>query len=284
MNVSQTAADHDRSPSIGPVENHRERETGVLVYPVYSRRSGGLSVGINLFPDQKRCSFDCPYCEVFPFAANALFSLDCMEAELRSAIARERRLQVKDICFSGNGESSLSPELEGALKKAAQVRDELVPGTELVLITNGSGLLRAPVFELLRNAATGPAALNIWLKLDAGSPEWYEQINRSAVPFEKLTAKIREFTARAPVTIQTMICAIDGTAPPLEEIQAWETLLVELAASAPANAGIRKVQLYGKARPAPEDPKAEALPAVCLEKRAASLRRALKSVQVAVYP
>ena len=153
-----------------------------------------------------------------------------------------------------------------------------------MLITNGSGLLRAPVFELLRNAATGPAALNIWLKLDAGSPEWYEQINRSAVPFEKLTAKIREFTARAPVTIQTMICAIDGTAPPLEEIQAWETLLVELAASAPANAGIRKVQLYGKARPAPEDPKAEALPAVCLEKRAASLRRALKSVQVAVYP
>jgi histidinol dehydrogenase len=276
----------DCSPVIGPVENHRERETGVLVYPVFSRRSGGLSIGINLFPDQKRCSFDCPYCEVFPFAANAVFSPDCMEAELRSAIVRagERRIQVKDICFSGNGESSLSPELGEALKRAAQVRDELVPGAELVLITNGSGLLRAPVFELLRDAAAGPAALNIWLKLDAGSPQWYGRINRSAVPFEKLISKIREFTVQAPVTIQTMICAVDGAAPPVEEIKAWETLLVELAASAPASAGIRKVQLYGKARPAPEDPKAEALPVVCLEKRAASLRRALRAVQVAVYP
>lgn len=33
------------------------------VYPVISRRSGGLSVGINLNPD-KVCNFDCVYCEV----------------------------------------------------------------------------------------------------------------------------------------------------------------------------------------------------------------------------
>ena len=38
---------------LSPVENHREREKGVLVYPVYSRRAGGLSVGINLFPGKK---------------------------------------------------------------------------------------------------------------------------------------------------------------------------------------------------------------------------------------
>jgi wyosine [tRNA(Phe)-imidazoG37] synthetase (radical SAM superfamily) len=43
------------------------REKGVIVYPVYSRRSGGLSVGINLFPDKKSFSFDCPYCEIYSF-------------------------------------------------------------------------------------------------------------------------------------------------------------------------------------------------------------------------
>jgi histidinol dehydrogenase len=281
---------------IAPIENHRRREKGVLVYPVYSRRSGGLSLGINLFPDQKRCSFDCPYCEVFPFTANVSFSPKHMERELRSALAAaaERRTPVNDICFSGNGEPSLSPELGEALEQAGRIRDELVPGTALVLITNGSGLLRPPVFELLRNAATGPLSVNIWLKLDAGTPAWHRQMSRSAIPFEKLVSAAKQFIARAPVVIQTMLCAIDGRSPPDEEVTAWERVIVELALETAeaggAKNGIRKVQIYGKARPAPEDPKAEALPAAYLDERAASLRRTLAaaggaaaSIPVAVY-
>ena len=34
-----------------------------FVYPVLSRRSGGISVGVNLNPD-KVCNFDCIYCQV----------------------------------------------------------------------------------------------------------------------------------------------------------------------------------------------------------------------------
>src|SRR5262245_49339560 len=34
-----------------------------FVYPVLSRRSDGLSVGVNLNPD-KVCNFDCIYCQV----------------------------------------------------------------------------------------------------------------------------------------------------------------------------------------------------------------------------
>jgi len=44
--------DHSRTLPISP-----------FVYPVISRRSRGLSVGINLNPD-KVCNFDCIYCEV----------------------------------------------------------------------------------------------------------------------------------------------------------------------------------------------------------------------------
>jgi histidinol dehydrogenase len=263
--------------SISPIENHRRREKGVLVYPVYSRRSGGLSVGINLFPGQKECPFDCPYCEVFPFSTNAVFSLEQMEADLRAAIAAalEQNMPVKDICFSGNGEPSLSPDFPAALKQADNIRREMVPAAELVLITNGAGLLRTEIFSLLQETS----ALNIWLKLDAGTSQWYQKINRTAIPFEQLIAKIKEFAASAPVTIQTMLCAVDGNSPSDEEAQAWETLTLELAAIAAAG-GIRKVQIYGKARPAPEDPKAQALPVEYLEKRAASLRRALAAANV----
>jgi len=263
--------------NITPITNHRQREKGVLVYPVYSRRSGGLSVGINLFPDRKSCPFDCPYCEVFPFASDAAFSPEQMESDLRAAVAAalERNVAIRDICFSGNGEPSLSPAFPEALERVGRVRGEMAPAAELVIITNGAGLLQPQTFSLLADAASGSLALNIWLKLDAGTSGWYQKMNRTAIPFEKLIVKIKDFAACAPVTIQTMLCAIDGGGPPDEEAQAWETLALELAViAANGTGGIRKVQIYGKARPAPEDPKAQALPVDYLEERAASLRRA----------
>jgi len=274
-------------PPIAPIENHREREEGVLVYPVYSRRSGGLSVGINLFPDQKSCPFDCPYCEVFPFSTNAVFSLQQMEDDLRSVIADagERNIQVKDICFSGNGEPSLSSDFHKALELAGRIRNELAPSAKLVLITNGAGLLDQKIFSLLVELATSPLALDIWMKLDAGTPSWYQLINCTEIPHDKLIAKIKEFAALAPFTIQTMLCSVDGESPPPDEAQAWETLVLELAVIAAS--GIRKIQIYGKARPSPDDPKAQALPLAYLEERAASLKQALSGlsqIPIEVFP
>jgi histidinol dehydrogenase len=270
--------------SITPITNHRQREKGVLVYPVYSRRSGGLSVGINLFPDQKSCPFDCPYCEVFPFSSNAEFSLEQMESDLRAAIkyAHEQNVPIRDICFSGNGEPTLSASFGESLKLAENIRAQMAAQAELVVITNGAGLLQPQVFSLLKDAAANNK-FNIWLKLDAGTPGWYQKINRASIPFENLIAKIKEFASLSPVTIQTMLCAIDGEHPPHDEESAWETLVCELAATG----HIRKVQIYGKARSAPEDPLASALPESYLEERAASLRRAFAerniTTQVEVY-
>ncbi|MCL2373927.1 MAG: radical SAM protein, partial [Treponema sp.] len=242
--------------------DQRKREKGALIYPVYSRRSGGLSVGINLFPDRKFCSFDCPYCEVFPFSSDQVFSLPIMEEALAEALCeiRERALEFKDICFSGNGEPTLSAQFPAALDAAFCIRDREAAGAEVVLITNGTGLLDAGTFDLLCRAAW--QGLRIWLKLDAGTPGWHRSMTRSSIPFERLIETIRAFVTRAPVTLQTMICAIDGMAPPPEEGRAWETLVTDLAARA---AELREAQIYGKARPAPEDPLAAALPQAFLE-------------------
>jgi histidinol dehydrogenase len=273
--------------NIGSIENHRSREGGALVYPVYSRRSGGLSLGVNLFPDAKVCTFDCPYCEVFPFKTDISFSVDPMAAALRGVIAeaRTRREAVRDICFSGNGEPTISPHFPAALEAAAQIRNELVPGTALVVITNGTGLLNAPTFELLRHAAAGSDALKLWLKLDAGTEDWYAKMDRSAIPFDRLIAAIKAFAAIAPFTIQTMICAINGAPPPAEEAAAWERLVRELAA--PGH--LTSVQIYGKARPSPGDRSegspASQVPAAVLDARAASLRAVLpESIPVEVFP
>ncbi|QQO10617.1 hypothetical protein [Breznakiella homolactica] len=284
--------------TIGSIENHRsDREEGALVYPVYSRRSGGLSLGVNLFPDAKVCTFDCPYCEVFPFETDIRFSMDTAERALRSAIARARaqNIPVKDICFSGNGEPTVSPFFIEALNMASAVRDELVPESALIVITNGTGLLDDRTFAFLVRAAAGPTRLKVWLKLDAGTEEWYQAVDRSAVAYGGLIEKIESFVKQAPVVIQTMVCSVGGNPPSPEEAAAWERLVVRLARAAPdsagGKAGIQNVQIYGKARPAPEDPLAAALPEQFLESRAASLRAALASagfsgqaVPVEVFP
>lgn len=260
--------------NITPVSNHRGREKGVLVYPVYSRRSEGLSVGINLYPDKKSCPFDCPYCEVFPFVTDTGFLLRQMEDDLRSVIAaaHEQDVTIKDICFSGNGEPTLSPAFSEALRSVEKIRQDTASSAQLVVITNGAGLLQPDVFSLLTEAAANPT-IDIWLKVDAGTQCWYDKINRSTLSFDKLTEKKKEFASCAPFTIQTMLCAVHGEAPPKAEERAWEELVCGLAGIAANSAcgSIRKVQLYGKARPAPEDPLASSLPDDYLEERAASL-------------
>ncbi len=46
------------------VQNHARRfRDRQYVYPVVSRRSGGLSLGVNLSPSA-RCNFACVYCQV----------------------------------------------------------------------------------------------------------------------------------------------------------------------------------------------------------------------------
>ena len=264
--------------NITPVTNHREREKGCIIYPVYSRRSAGLSIGINLYPDKKYCLFNCPYCEVFPFNSNAIFDIQQMEEDLKVTVlsAQKQKIPIKDICFSGNGEPTLSPAFADSLKLAEEIRAEMCPTANLVVISNGTGLLQPEIFSLLKEfaaretslqVANPQSSLNIWLKLDAGTPDWYQKMNRSAIPHEKLSEKIKEFVLSAPVTLQTMLCAIDGEPPPEKEKQEWEKLVNELAKN-----NIRKIQLYGKARSAPKDPLASELPAEYLEMRAASLR------------
>src|SRR4029079_4739596 len=43
--------------------HERKFEQNRFVYPVLSRRSEGISIGVNLNPD-KVCNFDCIYCQI----------------------------------------------------------------------------------------------------------------------------------------------------------------------------------------------------------------------------
>jgi len=235
------------------------RRSGGLIYPVISRRSGGLSLGVNLFPDGKRCSFDCPYCEVFAPAWDGRadsFDPRRLEGELAAFAEVEGPLRfpsepLRDISFSGDGEPSLSPHLGEALGvvAAARRRYPFFASANLVLITNSTGFLDPAVSALLRRFVS-EEGLSVWAKLDAGTEAWYSRMNRSSVPFDSLVAGLASFAQSSPLAIQTMALKLEGELPPEPEILAYADLVSRLRGS---GAKIGEIQLYTKARPSPED-------------------------------
>ena len=267
---------------IDAVKDHRSREGGAIIYPVYSRRSKGLSIGINLFPDRKQCLFDCPYCEIFPFETNISFNINTMKIALASAIneAKKNHIPIMDICFSGNGEPTMTPYFKEAVSEAASLQKQLTPEAKIVVISNGTGLLDPLIFEFLANSCKSDMELDLWLKIDAAAETWYKSINRSSIPLGQLISKIHDLAALfVPFTVQTMICKINGLLPPQEENTAWVQLITELALLSRC---IRAVHIYGKARSAWEDPLAEEVSVAVLEDRAELLRNSFGNTGIQV--
>src|SRR6476620_5784718 len=102
-------------------QHARRFETNRFVYPVLSRRSEGISIGVNLNPD-KVCNFDCIYCQVDRTTASEtrFVELSQLLEELESTLklaangelfdlpkfqsTPENLRRLNDIAFSGDGE------------------------------------------------------------------------------------------------------------------------------------------------------------------------------------
>lgn len=224
------------------------------VYPVVSRRAGGVSIGINLNLNAS-CTFDCVYCQIpaekrHTAAQEQPIDLSVLETELRFVVEEtlsgrlfsdnwfgrtepEKRV-LRDIAFAGDGEPTLSPEFFGAVQIAAKIRPCDV---KLVLITNGSTLdsesVQRAIELLLANNG------EIWVKLDASNEEEYGRINRSPVPFAKIVENIKNAAKKYPIVIQT--CFFDGGISQIE-IKGYISIIRSIGGN------IDRIQAYTIAR------------------------------------
>ncbi len=252
--------------TMAAVRDHtRQFARFTLVYPVISRRSGGLSLGVNLNPD-KRCNFDCAYCEVDRQTPGRAGPVDLaqLRAEL-TALIREvqsgglshipkfaeapalTRL-IRDIAFSGDGEPTMAPHFSDCVRVVIDVKQaEKLPETKLVLITNAAGLDKADVQRglALLDAHQG----EVWGKLDAGTEAYYRQVNRSHVAFERILRNLTLTAQARPIVIQSLFLKIRGEALSSAQLDAYCERLCNILA---AGGRIKEVHAYTTARPTPE--------------------------------
>ena len=230
-----------------------------FVYAVISSRARGLSLGVNINPD-KKCNFDCSYCEVdrrVPSKESKL-DVDVMATELRKTISfiqagklaqlpayhalPSELLQLRQVALSGDGEPTLAENFVEAVHAVVRVR-ALGGFFKIVLITNGTGLDQPEVLSGLEFLTRSD---EIWIKLDGGTQSFVDKVNRPNVPLEKILANILLLGRQRPVIIQSLFPAIHGEEPPLEEIRAYALRLKDLKT---AGAQISLVQIYSAARP-----------------------------------
>lgn len=240
------------------VTDHSRDSAGLTyVYPVVSRRAGGVSVGINLNPNNA-CNWRCIYCQVPGLRRGSAPPIDMvlLERELRGFVndllrgdfmrshVPEGARQIVDVAFSGNGEPTSADEFPQAIELAGRVLREtgLDRTVKIRLITNGSLLARSRVQKGVRRL--GELGGEAWFKVDAGTAEGYRRINNVELSPASVARNLRRCAKLCPTWVQTCLFALDGEGPTEREVTAYLDVLDQAGIESLAG-----VHLYGLARP-----------------------------------
>lgn len=237
-----------------PVNHDRDSAGLQYVYPVLSRRAGGVSIGINLNPNNA-CNWRCIYCQVPNLQRGTAPPIDMaiLAAELRGFIENlpafmedrvpEAMRRLNDIALSGNGEPTSAAEFPAVIALIGQVKLAAHLEIKTVLITNGSLTHRPAVQAGLVALASQNG--EVWFKLDRATAEGVNQVNQTRISPKRMLAQLIHTARLCPTWVQSCFFLLDGEAPTDIEINAYVNQLHSAAQHAP----LAGVLLYTVARP-----------------------------------
>ncbi|MBS1145847.1 MAG: hypothetical protein H6R08_23 [Proteobacteria bacterium] len=277
-----------------PINHDRDNAGMTYVYPVVSRRAGGVSVGVNLNPNNA-CNWACVYCQVPDLVRGTAPEIDLaqLEAELRALLTNilhgdfmstrvpEDARRLNDIALSGNGEPTSAKAFPQVIELIGRVMADfdLIGKIKLVLITNGSLIDRPRVLDGLAKMA----ALNgeVWFKFDSATASGMRTTNQTRISPDKQFERLKIAAALCPTWLQTCVFALDGKPPGAVEQAAYLAAVTRIREQ---NIPIQGVLLYGLARPSlqPQANRLSALPAEWLNAFAGSIRAAGLPVKVSL--
>ncbi len=268
------------------VNNHSRDIAGfTYIYPVISRRANGLSIGINLNPNNA-CNWRCIYCQVPDLKRGSapIIDLQLLSNELLSLLddvqrgdfydrfeVPEHQRQIRDIAISGNGEPTSAREFYDVVVLLGEIAKQasLLGKINIVLITNGSLIHQTPV----QNGLNALAQLGgeVWFKLDRATDSGMHEINNAASGMKRAQNNLAIALKHCPLWIQTCLFALDGQSPSAADWQAYLRLLSVFRNTDHQPLG---VLLYGLARQSlqPEAPSLQRLSELQMEEYAESIR------------
>ena len=268
--------------SILRIEEHSRDSTGMTyVYAVVSRRAEGVSIGINLNPNNA-CNWRCIYCQVPGLVRGAPppIDLDQLRRELEQMLddvesgdfmeqrVPESARRLMDISFSGNGEPTSAKEFAAAMALVTDVvaRRGLADKLIVRLITNGSLMERNTTKEGV--ALLGKAGGEVWFKIDRATPAAIARINSVRASPATVERRLRLCASLCSVWIQSCWFALDGKPPAEDEVAAYVEMVKRVADV------VSGVHLYGLARASmqPEAPRLTPVSAQWMEALAQRLR------------
>lgn len=221
-----------------------------LVYgPIVSRRYG-TTVGVNLLGVEKVCSYNCVYCSLGTTSLTmnkirkdySFPTLDQIRDAFRTYIRKS--VPMEAIVVSGNGEPTLYPDFDEAMKLIRELRDEHLPGRKVIVLSNGAHLDNKKVISGLNQADERV------IKVDAGNDNVMQKVND---PLIRLN--MAKFLSAIPklkdCTVQSLFFsgAIDNTTS--DAVEEWIEVIGMIKPKA--------IQLYTLTRPTPNIPDLKAV-------------------------
>lgn len=247
--------------AVSPFIKPRQYLENKYVYLTLSYRARGLSIGINVNPD-KMCNFDCVYCEVDRRTPgkSSVIDLDDLIVELENTLSAyysgelkklaafrdtpPELLELKHVGLSGDGEPALCPQFAEIVERIVHLRAlGKFPFFKITLVTNSSGF-HLPWVQAGLELFT--PADEIWAKLDAGTQEFMDKINRPKTTLRKIMSNIALVGKKRPIVIQTLFPSIRGELIPENEIDAYCDRLLELKSE---GVMISYIQIHSARRP-----------------------------------
>jgi len=262
------------------------------VYPVVSRRAGGVSIGVNLNPNNA-CNWRCVYCQVpeLTFGKAPTIDLEQLQRELDAMLDdvvrgdfMRRRVpegyrRLNDVALSGNGEPTTSPEIGDVIELVGQRLERVgrAGAVKIVLITNGSMMNKAVVKSALRTLARLDG--EVWFKLDAGTDDDLYRVNGARSTVGQHLDRLAIAASLCPTWLQTCLFGADGDLPNEVALDAYLDRMRDLRQR---QVPVRGVHLYTLARPSlqPGGEVLEAVPRHWLESFARRIEATGFAVQV----
>ncbi|AJD01417.1 radical SAM domain protein [Campylobacter lari] len=181
--------------------------------PISSRRFG-LSLGIDLSPNQKQCNFDCVYCELQaakPIEKFLIYpKIQDITEQVKQALASNVKFDF--LTLTANGEPSLYPYLKELVYELNKIKQD----KKLLILSNGSGVLNINAFDALMDIDV------VKFSLDSAIEKTFYRIDRTLkqIKLETMIEKMIIFGKKFPGELIMEVLVVQGLNDSKEEMLA----------------------------------------------------------------